>query len=506
MNKNYRVLALLFASIIFLICFALFHFAGGWKKQNLLNKEYRESAVLSKITPSRALSERKDIPSSNAPVFGDEKFNLSQNALSSSAGKAARKGGLSGVSGNNSNDKGGQAGAGYASGANTSAGAGVNFTLSANPGFLASIKRKSENNSYSLQSSLYSGIKSKSNGNKSRETGKSKENLNTADLTETSYDSLLREMEDLLTAKPSDNTVAGRLKKAIRNQLQKLRPHKPSDKNDNPQEDPVPDPGKTPPQFLTSMPRHLRPKTATPFTPEPPPALEEPQEEPEGIRIVSLIPSVTEIIFALGAGDNVIGVSNFCDYPSQVLALPQMGDSFTLNTGKILSLKPDVVFVYNGDNIKEDINLLRSENIQVVGWTDPTNLAQLAERIGSVAGAIGADASYLNSSIARGFARARANPKKRPRVYIDIWDFWPAADNSFIGFILNEAGGKNSFGKNDFVSSRDDIVKANPDVIIILGQEHKDYSKMPDKIKKKICRPSQYEKDIISRPGPRSPR
>ncbi|MDR1124304.1 MAG: ABC transporter substrate-binding protein, partial [Elusimicrobiota bacterium] len=447
----------------------------------------------------------------NTPQFNNEKIDLPQTALATT-GKKAPKGAFSGSSDSNQDGKNKKTQeAGYGAGGNINAGDGGSFTLSANPDFLASIKRKHESNAGSFKSSLYSGIKSKPRGlSKSNGAKKRKEDLTEADLTESSYDSLLKELEDLLT----ENTAAARFKKAISEQLKKLRPPKPPAAGAGPQEDTdvMPDPGKIPPQFLRSLPRRLRPRTNINFTPEPPPALEEQQEEPQGPKIVSLVPNVTEILFALGVGDNVVGVSNLCNYPQKVSAIPKLGDYYGWDTGKILSLKPDVVFLYQGNDIKESI---QSENIKVVEWSEPANLAQLTERINSIAGAIEADASSLNSSLARDFARVRVrNPKKIPRVFVDLGGYWPVKDNEFIGFLLNQAGGRSRFGKDDLVSSWDDIVKANPDVIISVRPQnmHEDYGKLPGinsvnaKKEEKICYATNDESDIISRPGPRSPR
>ena len=77
------------------------------------------------------------------------------------------------------------------------------------------------------------------------------------------------------------------------------------------------------------------------------------------MRIVSLAPSVTETLFALGAGAEVVGVSQYCDYPPQVLALPRVGSFLTPNLEAIIALRPTLVV---GLELSSDVRQIRALN------------------------------------------------------------------------------------------------------------------------------------------------
>ena len=69
-------------------------------------------------------------------------------------------------------------------------------------------------------------------------------------------------------------------------------------------------------------------------------------------RIVSLLPSFTEILFAIGAGDRVVGRTTWCDYPPAALAIPSVGDGLPPNVEAVAARKPDLVVLYNsGPNV-----------------------------------------------------------------------------------------------------------------------------------------------------------
>ena len=65
-------------------------------------------------------------------------------------------------------------------------------------------------------------------------------------------------------------------------------------------------------------------------------------------RVVSTAPSVTENVFAVGAGDRLVGVTTFCDYPEEAKAIAKIGDTLNPNMETIVALKPDVSFDFEG--------------------------------------------------------------------------------------------------------------------------------------------------------------
>ncbi len=84
------------------------------------------------------------------------------------------------------------------------------------------------------------------------------------------------------------------------------------------------------------------------------------------MRIVSLAPSVTETLFALGAGPDVVGVSQYCDYPPEVLKLPKVGTFLTPNLEAIIALRPTLIIGLNLSSDQRELRALKSMGLQVV--------------------------------------------------------------------------------------------------------------------------------------------
>ena len=82
-------------------------------------------------------------------------------------------------------------------------------------------------------------------------------------------------------------------------------------------------------------------------------------------RIISLKPNLTEILFALGAGDKVVGVTQFCDYPAQVQSLPKVADYINVNVEKVLTLHPDLILTSEENSSKKDILFLMQQGLRV---------------------------------------------------------------------------------------------------------------------------------------------
>ena len=99
-------------------------------------------------------------------------------------------------------------------------------------------------------------------------------------------------------------------------------------------------------------------------------------------RIVSLIPSNTELLFAVGAGKAVVGVTNYCNYPPEVKEIEKIGDLMTLSVETIVALKPDLVLA-TGDNPDEPIRSLRDLGINVF-VIDPQTVEGVIEALKTV--------------------------------------------------------------------------------------------------------------------------
>ncbi len=196
-------------------------------------------------------------------------------------------------------------------------------------------------------------------------------------------------------------------------------------------------------------------------------------------RIVSLAPSNTEILFAIGAGNRVVGVTKYCDYPPKAVKLIKegkiaiIGGYTTVNIEKVVELKPDLVVASYGNGI-ETIQKLRSLGIPVV-CLNPKNLTQVMHDIWLLGVLTGEEknASKLISWMKRKIyeiERIVSKAKSRPTVVHIIWNkpIWVSGRGTFVDELIRLAGGVNAVKKKGWVEiSKEELLEMNPDVIIV---------------------------------------
>ena len=195
-------------------------------------------------------------------------------------------------------------------------------------------------------------------------------------------------------------------------------------------------------------------------------------------RIVSLAPSDTEILFALGLGSEVVGTDDDSDYPAAATTLPHVGSgypSFSIET--IVSLKPDLVIGF-GYTAPSYVSQLESLGIPVVVLApkDVSGVISDITLVGKITGATAA-AETLTSSMQNSLntIEAKLNGVTDPRV---LWEFdgtdpgnpWVAGPGSFNDALITLAGGQDvgaSGPSSSWQMSTEDIVKADPQIIIL---------------------------------------
>ncbi len=164
-------------------------------------------------------------------------------------------------------------------------------------------------------------------------------------------------------------------------------------------------------------------------------------------RIVSLVPSITETLFAFGAGERVVGVTDYCIHPADgVAALTRVGGTKNPRVEQILALAPDLVLANTEENRKPDIDMLEAHGV-LVYVTFPRTVRMALDELHDLAKLVGAmDAAALVEPIERRFGALQA-PRRRPRVFVAIWrDPWMTANgDTFVGDLIQTCGGENIF-------------------------------------------------------------
>jgi len=192
-------------------------------------------------------------------------------------------------------------------------------------------------------------------------------------------------------------------------------------------------------------------------------------------RIIALIPSLTEIVYALGAGDRLVGATQYAKEPGEAADLPRVGSYLHLDVERIVALRPDLCLAGRDGNPKHLIERIEKMNIPVYVF-DPRTLQEIIESVRLLGNLLQAEEKAEN--IARDMERKIAEVdrkvgeiKERPGVFfqIDAAPMVSAGSDTFIDRLITRAGGRNlAAGPVSYPRySWEDILVMQPDVVII---------------------------------------
>jgi len=228
-------------------------------------------------------------------------------------------------------------------------------------------------------------------------------------------------------------------------------------------------------------------------------------------RIISLAPSITEMLFAVGAGDRVVGVTDFCDYPDEAKKKERVGGFVNPNIEKILSLHPDIVFATKDGNDPRIVKRIKSAGIPVY-VTNPRDLEGILKDIIQISRILRVEdrGNAIVDDIKRRLAKIKGDLKHLPgKRVIFLYGLNPiiaSGKGTFAHDLIQLAGGVNALGDVDISYPRigpEEIIARNPDVIILStmsGESEGEIKKLEEMVGKKIYRISG---DLVNRPGPR---
>lgn len=201
-------------------------------------------------------------------------------------------------------------------------------------------------------------------------------------------------------------------------------------------------------------------------------------------RIVSLSPGATELLFSAGAGDRVVAVSAWSDYPPRAEALPQVGDSNRLDLETIVALSPDLVVAWIDGNSRAQLEKLSTIGINVF-WLAPRRFDDIAEAVEQLALLTGQPemGRQQAAEFRQGLSELQAEyADTRPiRVFFQIWDqpLMTVNREELISKAITLCGGVNVFADLPRLVPRisaEAVVAANPDVIVTSGEDSSDLS------------------------------
>ncbi len=232
---------------------------------------------------------------------------------------------------------------------------------------------------------------------------------------------------------------------------------------------------------------------------------------PAELRIVSIAPSTTELLFALGVGDRVVARSMHCDYPPEAAELPSIGSGLAVDVEAVLSLEPTLVV---GSGIQADyaqvvtlgeagLELLFVPDLEIADVS--IALTQLGQRVGAAEAA----QRIIDDMDAR-MAAVRALPPvaRAPRtlVVVDHAPLFSAGSESFIGEALVAAGGENAIAGAWTQLDDETMLSLRPELIIETSRFRDErafwdrYDTVPAVRDGRVC---YIPENLMARPGPR---
>lgn len=199
--------------------------------------------------------------------------------------------------------------------------------------------------------------------------------------------------------------------------------------------------------------------------------------EAPAARIISLAPSLTELVFAAGAGARLVGVIAYSDYPEAALSIPRVGRYDMLDMERILALEPDLVLAWQSGNPRSTVARLRELGLTVY-LAEPKSLESIPthlERIGILAdteSAASRAVASFNSELRE--LRQEFGNEAPINTFYQIWNepLITAGGNELINDIIRECGGVNVFGDIRQVApkvSTEAVLARSPEVIVASG-------------------------------------
>ncbi|MBV8048814.1 MAG: cobalamin-binding protein [Paludibacterium sp.] len=229
-------------------------------------------------------------------------------------------------------------------------------------------------------------------------------------------------------------------------------------------------------------------------------------------RIITLAPSTTELVYAAGAGDHMVGTVAYSDYPVAATRLPHVGDLMGVSLEAVLRLRPDLVVAWKDGSAPQLLQRLRSAGVAVF-VSHPLRLDDIAGEILAL-GKLSATepaASRAAAAYQAQIAALRAHYHGRPVVSV-FYQMSPAplftvSDASYLGAVLQLCGGRNLFGALSAPApqvSREAVIAGRPQVMLAASTRElavwDSWKSIPA-----VAQGTRYavDVDLASRPGPR---
>jgi iron complex transport system substrate-binding protein len=196
-------------------------------------------------------------------------------------------------------------------------------------------------------------------------------------------------------------------------------------------------------------------------------------------RIISLAPHLTELMFSIGAGNQIVGTVQSADYPAAALGIPRVGDNASIDMEQVIAMQPDLVLVWQSSNGNSLASRLRELHLPVF-VSEPQSLAQIettVRALGQLTGRHEEARATADAFAARVAGLTRRDPTRDPvRVFYQIWGqpIFTVGGRHLISQIIEMCGGHNVFAELPGLAGPVDVesvLAADPDLIVASGHD-----------------------------------
>jgi iron complex transport system substrate-binding protein len=232
-------------------------------------------------------------------------------------------------------------------------------------------------------------------------------------------------------------------------------------------------------------------------------------------RVVALAPHVTELLFAAGGAEKIVGAVTYSDYPEAAKQIPRVGDNRQVDMERLLAMKPDLLVIWRHGSSERQIEQLRQLGIPMF-HSEPKKLDQIADNLEKMGKLLGTEAAANTAAreLRQKLSALRAQYGSRPpvRTFYQVWDkpLYTLNGEHIVSDALKACGGQNIFADQKVtapVVSVESVLEADPEAIF--GTAEKDYGGVnlwrPYKTLKATRQDNLFTIDgnLLNRAGPR---
>jgi iron complex transport system substrate-binding protein len=206
------------------------------------------------------------------------------------------------------------------------------------------------------------------------------------------------------------------------------------------------------------------------------------ETRPEQLRIVSLAPHIAELVFAIGAGESLVGVTAYTNYPDAAAELPRVGDAFALDQEQLAVLKPDLLLAWKSGTAAHVVDELRQQGyrVEVIETTGLDDVVAALQHIGRLTGRE-SQAQQVAGSFERGLDELAKRYREAPpiSVFYQVSDrpLYTVNGDHYVSELITVCGGRNIFADLNNLAPMVDVeavLARNPEAMLASDDSHED--------------------------------